>query len=470
MRIKRRHAVAIICFASALNGESVTDTIALGRKALQNEGIATAWKLSQKALAEAPESPVAHEFAGEVLFRRGDFIEAEAEFTRATKLDDKSALGWWGLARIAECTSMHKTADQYLRRAHELDPRDPRIFGDWAVHLRGRQHIEALEQYASMADPNRDEDEREALRQHIQLDRALDGRKLMVLGSAYEKTELPLLKLTNDDTHMRSYGLEVSVNGNKLRLLLDTGASGILIRRAAAERAAVARLSDASFSGFGNATKLPAGYHGLAERVRIGDVEIHDALVNVTNQDIVTNEDGLIGTDVFSQFLVTVDYAAQKLRLDPLPDYHPGDDEPRDRTIPFQMRNAVRVFRFGHILLIPTRVSESREVLFVIDSGAARTLISYDMAAEVSKIKRDDRMQIKGISGQVADVYQTGDLYLQFAGFHQKNLGMTTFDMWDQSRRLGTEVSGFLGLPILNLFTLTIDYRDGLVNFAYTQR
>jgi hypothetical protein len=65
----------------------------------------------------------------------------------------------------------------------------------------------------------------------------------------------------------------------------------------------------------------------------------------------------------------------------------------------------------------------------------------------------------------VADVYQTGDLFLQFGGFRQKNLGMTAFNMWEQSRRVGTEISGFLGLPVLDLFTLTIDYRDGLVNF-----
>ena len=469
MRMRAQCAIAIFCFACSLSGATVGDTISLGRKALFNEGVATAWKLSQTALAEAPESAMAHEFAGEVLFRRGDFAQAEEEFKRAAKLDEKLALAWWGLARVAECTSLHKTADQYLRRAHGLDPRDPRIFGDWAMRLHGPEHIEALEKYVSMADPSRDEEEREALRQHIKLDRALDGRKLMVLATAYEKTELPLLKLTNDETHLRSYGLEVSLNGNKLRLLLDTGASGILIRRAAAEKAGVARLSDANFRGFGNAMKLPAGYRGLADRLRLGDVELHNVLVNVANQDIVTNEDGLIGTDVFAQYLVTLDFSAGKLRLDLLPDYHPADDELQDRTIPSQMQNAARIYRFGHILLIPTRVSESREVLFVLDSGAARTLISYDMAAEVSKIKRDDRMRVSGISGQVADVYQTGDLYLQFAGFHQKNLGMTTFDMWDQSRRLGTEVSGFLGLPILNLFTLTIDYRDGLVNFAYSR-
>jgi hypothetical protein len=101
----------------------------------------------------------------------------------------------------------------------------------------------------------------------------------------------------------------------------------------------------------------------------------------------------------------------------------------------------------------------------VLDTGSAKTLISYEMAEQASRLSRDDRTRIHGLNGQVSDVYQTGDLFLQFAGFRQKNLGMTAFNMWDQSRRLGTEVSGFLGLPLLNLFTLTIDYRDGLVNF-----
>jgi hypothetical protein len=42
---------------------------------------------------------------------------------------------------------------------------------------------------------------------------------------------------------------------------------------------------------------------------------------------------------------------------------------------------------------------------------------------------------------------------------------MTAFDTWELSHKLGTEISGFLGLPVLDLFTLTIDYRDGLVKF-----
>ena len=62
-------------------------------------------------------------------------------------------------------------------------------------------------------------------------------------------------------------------------------------------------------------------------------------------------------------------------------------------------------------------------------------------------------------------MYQTGNWCCEFAGFAQKNLAMTAIDTWELSHRLGTEISGFLGLPVLDLFTLTIDYRDGLVKF-----
>jgi hypothetical protein len=465
MRVKGLCRVAVAFGASALSGVSVEDTLALGRKALLNEGIATAWKLSQRALTEAPTSAAAHEFRGEVLFRRAEFAEAEGEFKLALKLEPNFARAWWGLARIAECTSMNKTAATYLSRAYAIDPKDPRIFRDWIIRLQGQQHLDALEKYASMFDPSRNEKELEDLRQHIQLDKALHGRAIMMLASAYEKAEIPLATLISEATHMLYYGLEVSLNRTKLRLVLDTGTSGILIPRRAAEKAGVVGVSNATFRGLGDNSKLSSGYRGIVERVRIGNVEFRDALIGVSNQDSVGTADGLIGTDVFAQFLVTVDFAAKELRLDPLPGYHLGDDQLHDRAILPEMPNFTPVFRFGHLLLIPTRVSESREVLFVIDTGADRTLISYDIAADVSKVNRDDRMRLKGINGQVVDLYQTGNLFLQFAGFRQKNLGMTTLNMWEQSRGLGTEVSGFLGLPLLNLFTLTIDYRDGLVKF-----
>ena len=171
------------------------NTLASGRKALLNEGVATAWKLSQKALAEAPESSAAHEFAGEVLFRRGEFAQAETEFKQSTKLDPSFARAWWGLAKIAACESLDKTAERYLLRAHELAPKDMAIFLDWAMRLKGAEHIDALETYASVMDPNREQKEVEAIRQHIRLDKSLRGRKLTALVSPYEKQKSRFCRL-----------------------------------------------------------------------------------------------------------------------------------------------------------------------------------------------------------------------------------------------------------------------------------
>jgi len=461
-----RLLIASACTACAWPSEPVENTLASGRKALLNDGVATAWKLSQKALADAPESASAHEFAGEVLFRRGEFANAETEFKQSTKLDPNFARAWWGLARIAACESLDKTADQYYRRAHDLDPKDSRLFLDWAMRLKGAEHIDALETYASVTDPNREQQEVEAIRQHIRLDKSLRGRKLTALVSPYEKTEIPLLPLVTSN-RTRSYGLEVDLNGRKLKLVLDTGAGGIVIQRSAADKAGVEHLVDSSLHGFGDNAKLRSAYTGIAAHLGIGSVTFQDALISVSNQEFVDIEDGLIGTNVFSQFLVTIDFAAKTLRLDPLPGYRPDSEESLDATTPADMQGWTRFYQFGHLLLIPTRVGESREALFVIDTGAARTLISYDMAAEVSKVDRNDKLGLRGINGQVTDVYQTGDLYLQFAGFRQRNQGMTSFDMWPQSRGIGAEISGFLGLPVLSRFAITINYRDGLVKFDY---
>src|ERR1700719_1900306 len=142
MEAPSRLLIALACATCAWTGEPVESTLAVGRKALQNEGVATAWKLSQRALTEAPESAAAHEFVGEVLFRRGEFVHAETEFKQSVKLDPHFARAWWGLARISACTSMDKTADQYFRRAHELAPRDPQIFLAWANRLKGAEHID----------------------------------------------------------------------------------------------------------------------------------------------------------------------------------------------------------------------------------------------------------------------------------------------------------------------------------------
>ncbi len=443
-----------------LCGGPLDDTLATGRKALEHDGVATAWKIAQKALADVPDSGAAHEFAGEVLFRRGQFTQADAEFKNAVELEPRLALAWWGLGRVAGCASMNKTAVEDFRRAYELNPKDPRILSAWIPQLRGQERAKALQTYlAAMGTTPETED----LRQRMELAKALDGRQVTVLATPYHAAEIPLRAFDDPATGTRRYGLEVLVNGSPVKLVLDTGAAGIVMSRAAAERAGLGRIADGAVRGIGDNGKGTSGYRAVAEHFRIGDVEYRDALISIAEQNMAGIEDGLIGSNVFSEFLITLDFAAGKLRLNPLPGYRPGEELPDRVEIP-EMRDGARVYRFGHLLLVPVRVN-SHEGLFVVDTGAARTMMSYDLAAGVSNLNRDDRTTIRGLSGKVGDVYKTGNLELEFAGFAQKSIGVTAIDTWELSHRLGTEISGFLGLPVLDLFRLTIDYRDGLVKF-----
>jgi hypothetical protein len=451
---------AVVLSPVLLCAGPLEDTLATGRKALGNDGVATAWKIAQKALVDAPDSAAAHEFAGEVLFRRGQFAQADSEFKNALGLDQRFALAWWGLGRVAECASMNKTAVEDFHRAYELNPKDPRILVAWMPRLHGQERARALEAYLAAVGATPESGE---LRQRMELAKALNGREVTVLASPYRAGEIPLRGFVNGATHVRTYGVEVLVNGSPVKLVLDTGAAGIVMSRPAAERVGLTRLSDVTVRGIGDNAKGTGGYRALAEHFRIGEVEYRDALVSVTEQSMDGIQDGLIGSNVFSEFLITLDFANGKLRLVPLPGYRPGEDF-QDRVESPEMRDATRVFRFGHILLVPVRVG-SREGLFVLDTGSAGTMMSYDLAAEVSKLNRDDKTALRGLSGRVSDVYQTGNVVLEFAGFAQKNLAMTAIDTWELSHRLGTEISGFLGLPVLDLFTLTIDYRDGLVKF-----
>lgn len=461
----------ILLGAAAVWAAPVDDTIALARKALANDGVATAWRLAQQALHDAPDSALAHEFAGEVHFRQGEIGQADEEFKSAVEWNPRLALAWFGLGRVADCAAMNNTALDDFHRAYQLDPNNPRIFAAWFPHMKGPERAEALKRYEATLLAESEHGDPKALnafREQEALTKALNGRTPTTLASPYKPAELPLQAFVSSATHQRTYGLDVRVNGQPVRLVLDTGAAGVVLSQGAAQRVGLTPVAGGTVRGIGDNTRLTGGYRAIATSLRIGDVEYRDALISVADQNFVGIQDGLIGTNVMDEFQMTLDFGAKKLRLDPLPNYHPGQDLP-DRSVSPPMANAMRVFRFGHLLLVPVGVGNQRERLFVLDTGAASTLISYELAAEVSKLARDDKTSLRGLNGRVGDVYQTGNVVLRFAGFEQRNLSMSSFDTWQLSHSVGTEISGFLGLPVLDLFTLTIDYIDGLVKFERRQ-
>jgi gag-polyprotein putative aspartyl protease len=266
------------------------------------------------------------------------------------------------------------------------------------------QRIKFLEGYLA-GNNNEDADRRLAIQHYLEYlkARTKDLHGACHLASKVTSTDADLVRLLTDPTHLRGYGLAVSVNGHGSKLMLDTGASGILISRGLAEKAGLTRLSESIIHGIGDKGGKE-GYTAVADSLKIGELEFQNCTVRVLDQRSVVGEDGLIGADVFSSFLVDIDFPSEKVRLSELPkrpeqpdtklalstDEDDAEDQggaakpaapeeqkilktkpsgPQDRYIAPEMKSYTPVFRFNHMLLVPTSIGQVPGKLFLLDSG-----------------------------------------------------------------------------------------------------
>jgi TonB family protein len=476
----------------------------LTRVYLKQKNVKQASETVTQGLRSA-DSPVLRVALGEVYFRQGKIAEAEREWVNVVNSGRQDARAYLGLARVRWAIAMYKTGWTMIDKAHQLDPTDPEISKLWVTKLSRAERIKYLEEYLA-GQTNDDAETRAGLQHYLEYlkAQAKDPRGACHLVSKATTTETPLVHLLVDPTHLRGYGLSVAVNGEKSKLLLDTGGSGILINRNLAEKAGVTKLSDTEVGGVGDKGNR-SGYMGLANSLKIGELEFQDCPVQVLEQRSVTGEDGLIGADVFAAFLVDIDFPSEKLHLRELPkrpeetatritlqtergesnspSEEPGENTtekatragsapspgsgPKDRYIAPEMKSYTQLYRFGHKLLVPTLIGDAPVKLFLLDTGATRNFISPDAAEEVTKVHADPGSIVKGINGSVKNVYRADKAVIQFGHLRQENQDLVAIDLSHLSDGTGTEVSGILGFAMLRLLDIKIDYRDALVDFNY---
>jgi tetratricopeptide (TPR) repeat protein len=450
---------------------------------------------------QVANGPAVRVALGEVYFRQGKIPDAEREWVNVINSGHADARAYLGEARVEKALSLYKRAKDNVDKAHQLDPSDPDILLHWTETLRLNQRIKNLEEYLATVHDD-DTKTREHFQHYLEYLKARQqgsARNCKLVGNV-TSTETKLVPLMIDPRRMRGLGLSVSVNGTKANLLLDTGASGILIDRGIAEKSGLTRLSETSVWGIGDKGGN-AGWIGLASSIKIGELEFQNCPVTVMDKRSVADEQGLIGADVFEHFLVDINFPDRKLRLSELPK-RPGetgqviklktdnddaggqqasstDADPSSKSVPPstvgpfdayispEMKSYSRVLRFGHNLLIPTRIGDASPKLFLIDTGALTNMMDPAAAREVTKVHGDPNMKVKGVSGSVNKVYSADKAVLTFGHLKQENQDIISFDMTPISDSAGTEISGTLRFTTLNLLDIKIDYRDGLVDLSF---
>jgi hypothetical protein len=435
---------------------------------------------STKAVELAPDLTDAHVARGEVFFRQGKIGEAEQEFAAMIRKGTLNARAYLGEARVSSATSFDKQAKQMINMAYGLDHDDPEI----RLFRAATFTSEELNQYLKEnppADSAADTPSNSAWRKIVN-DMTLDSSEPnhpCTLVTKTKSTQTDLWKLNGEPGHVRGYGLRVQVNDEPVMMVVDTGRTGILIDQTVAARLNVRRIRNIGFAGSGE--RAPAsGYQAFASSLRIADLEFKDCYVNVVDKNSVLGQDGVIGADVFSNFLADLDFADETFSLSELPS-SPNQPETaptlktdifasplvRDRHIAPEMKSFVPFFKFGDHLLVSSSVNNSSPGLFILATGSARSSISIPLAKEFTTASLTASRRTQGSNGDVKTVYIANDVNLTFGNIKQLNTEIFAEDLSRMSNGFGTEISGTLGLSSLQKMDIKIDYRDGLVQFNF---
>ena len=433
-----------------------------------------------RALKVSPKSAALVTARGEVEYRKGEFWNVEPTVIASYKLDPCNGRTRLLFARVLEASARYATAKQQYTLAHEFDPDDPEIKLAWIQTLPPAQRATELESF--LASPNglgpMEQGVLHAELARLKLTKDQPGHECKLVSGG-PSAEIPFIRLAGYAGHTRAYGVDVGLNAAPTRLQIDTRGQGLTVFRPAAEHAGLKRIGEEDK----NAAPGPMGkpsYTAVADSVKIGGLEFKDCEVNVIDSSSPFDDGaGYVGMDIFSQFMLTVDFPMRTLGLAPLParpgasastpslttiaaDFNPEAGTPEDRFIAPELKDYTQIYRVGHDLLLPTALSADKIRLFVPDDLNPFTNITEKAASGVTKVYEDHRQEYGPQKVFVAD-----EVSFNFAHVGQKLNGVSITDTSMASKMDGTEIAGFLGNNTLTLLTLHIDYRDGLLKADY---
>lgn len=172
----------------------------------------------------------------------------------------------------------------------------------------------------------------------------------------------------------------VKINGKKFRLLFDTGAGGVLLAKNPARRLGLTPLAHTFIWGVGG--RAPSDTL-RADTLALGALEFKPVVIR-TMRDTPGGADGLLGGDVFSGSVVTIDSTAATVTVAGGPDAAappalPGDDVV---TLPFRLKS-------GH--LFAQVALNTVPVWAMLDTGAQETFLSLRLAtAQLKAVPREE--------------------------------------------------------------------------------
>ena len=392
-------------------------------------------------VAESP-GPDAGAALGEALYRAGQIDDAGEVLAPIAAADDAPAraLAQLGLVRAAQGNDGEAIA--LMERAVAKGPQDPWVVyrASGAARTRARA-IELLETYLQVASGD-DPDRLLGARGTIRLDRALGERKVWIPTASPERLEVPLKPLVGGGG---GYFVEAAIaNGKKIRLLLDTGSTGLFVVERAVKKGGLTPLSEETVFAGGGAGRATSS-RGLLAKLAIGGLEFADALVTTTKDEFDPQGriHGVLGLNVFVGYRVTMDLVKGRLLLAPCRDDPAG--------APY--------WDVGGQMLVNASAVTGPDGLFLFDTGATRSMLARSFVDRVQGAQVERSATVRTYGGNVGGASSVRGVKLRFLDLLGRGSAVYTSDLTQRSRLGGVEVSGFLGMDLLDGTTIVVDTR-----------
>jgi tetratricopeptide (TPR) repeat protein len=405
---------------------------------------------AHKLLAENPASAIALTTLAEVQLRQGQPWLALETLKKAESADPCYARIHLIRSKVFRIDSMYATERVEIQKANDIDPTDPDIHHAWARIISPAEQVDGVSKaLATMKDLDEESRKRAEQSSRELLPLLTENNQTCQILPSSGSATLPLLPVFQDAKHIEGYRLEVELPKTKVRLMVDTAASGLFISRALADQ-----------NGFTRSGGAPPGtVH--ADSFRIGPLEFRDCIVGVNEAPFAGNADGFIGTDIFTNYLITLNLPAAKLALTPLPP-QPGV-LPGDRVTSQDLQGFTPVYHQRQFLLVPATLNNKSRQLFLLDSGIRFSTMIPEVAHSVSTTKVNFTNPVQTVSGSTLQVYRDSfDFQLANLSLsHQSHILEMESPSPDMSSSV--QIAGKLGFDMLHSLILRLDYRDGLI-------
>jgi hypothetical protein len=183
----------------------------------------------------------------------------------------------------------------------------------------------------------------------------------------------------------------------------------------------------------------------LLSKFAIGGLEFSDALVTTTKDEFDPQGriHGVLGLNVFSGYRVTLDLVKGRLILEPCSASPAG--------VPY--------WDVAGQMLVSASATTGPGGLFLFDTGATRSMIARTYVDRVPGAAVEGTAGVRTYGGNVAGAATVRGVRLRFLDIVSAAGPVYTSDLTQRSRLGGVEVSGFLGMDLLDRTTIVVDTR-----------